>query len=474
MIKQRDESEAVFAREHQQEIEKIEQLRQNALTQLGDFTPDPRDEEFEYEAEYQARLKHELLEYTQHKQAIMDLWQETATQALARLEDRKQQTLTDLSAEILYLLAQRYLLLSADLTNFKYQLLAGELHCQAALSVLGITHTVTATVPMPREVAKLYRHQADRFCLAVTLAFTEQPNLQIAGAELRILGEGHYPATVTAFDFAELGKRQILAPIAIHGWSRAQVQERQAKTAMCLQLPVVFHDLLKDGNPGPSLVVIPSGIFQMGSPATEKDRRADENLHAVTIETPFAVGIYAVTFAEYDLYCQATGLPKPKDEGWGRGNQPVINVNWQEANTYCQWLSLETRQTYRLLTEAEWEYAARAGSTTASWWGDTIDLHKANYNLNSGNTLAVDQFEPNPWGLYQVHGNVWDWCSSLYDAYDNLKELLPADEKDSGRRSMRGGSWNDIARGLRSANRSRAACSNANYFRGFRICRSLC
>ena len=169
----------------------------------------------------------------------------------------------------------------------------------------------------------------------------------------------------------------------IHGWSAQQVQALQQQTALVLKVSVEFHDTFKDGSQGPAMLVIPTGEFLMGSPDDESGRRDSEGpQHKVVIAKPFAMGRYAVTFEEYDHFCEAVGREKPSDVGWGRDRRPVINLSWEDAIAYCTWLSQETGAAYRLPSEAEWEYAARAGTTTAFWWGDDIDTTRANYNGN--------------------------------------------------------------------------------------------
>ncbi|MDS4068989.1 MAG: SUMF1/EgtB/PvdO family nonheme iron enzyme [Candidatus Competibacter sp.] len=134
-----------------------------------------------------------------------------------------------------------------------------------------------------------------------------------------------------------------------------------APSSSSLKPFTVFRDRLRDGGDGPAMIVIPAGEFWMGSPESEEGRRSDERRHRVRIEQPFAIGRYAVTFDEYECFCAATGRRKPEDEGWGRGNRPVINVSWYDALGYTEWMSAQTAQAYRFPTEAEWEYAARAG-----------------------------------------------------------------------------------------------------------------
>jgi len=142
--------------------------------------------------------------------------------------------------------------------------------------------------------------------------------------------------------------------------------------------PTVFHDSPKDGSQGPAMVVIPSGSFQMGSPAGEPRHDGDEGpVHEVMLH-PFAMGRTQVTFDQYDRFAKATGRKKPYDRGWGRGERLVIHVSWQDATAYAAWLSDQTGQSYRLPTEAEWEYAARAGTSTPFWTGDCIHTESGN------------------------------------------------------------------------------------------------
>jgi formylglycine-generating enzyme required for sulfatase activity len=226
----------------------------------------------------------------------------------------------------------------------------------------------------------------------------------------------------------------------------------------------------KDLDLGPEMVVVPPGSFIMGSSETD----AEKPPHEVTIRAPFAVGRFAVAFEEWD----AAGLqPKPEDQGWGRGWRPVINVSWQDAKAYAAWLSKTTGKAYRLLSEAEWEYCCRAGTTTAYWWGDSITTEQANYNNERKQTVPVDSFEPNPWGLYQVHGNVWEWCEDNWHL--NYQGGPPLDGSvwprgDVSLRVLRGGAWLYHSPGLlRSAVRSRIQPSDRYDGIGLRVARTL-
>jgi formylglycine-generating enzyme required for sulfatase activity len=221
----------------------------------------------------------------------------------------------------------------------------------------------------------------------------------------------------------------------------------------------IFKDRLKDGHFGPQMVWIPAGRFRMGDIQGGGD--SDEKpVHYVSINR-FAMSRYEVTFAEYDKFVEVTGREKPDDEGWGRGNRPVINVSWHDANAYAKWLSEETGQKYRLPTEAEWEYAARAGTETKYWWGNEIGSNKANCrNKSCGDrfkyTAPVGSFAPNPFGLYDTAGNVWEWtCSKYSSSYNGSEKSCSSNgHASSNPLSLRGGSWGLVATWVRSANRN--------------------
>lgn len=214
----------------------------------------------------------------------------------------------------------------------------------------------------------------------------------------------------------------------------------------------------------PEMVVIPAGTFLMGSPPGEEGRWDDEGpQHRVTIGKRFAIGRYAVTFAAYDHFCEVTKRVKPSDEGWGRGRRPVINVSWEDAKAYGEWMSVETGQLYRLPSEAEWEYACRAGTTTPFSFGATITPVQANYDGNSGygggpkgvdreQTVSVGSLPASPWRLHEMHGNVWEWCLDGKRTYTGKAVTDPLGPIDPGvDRGLRGGSWNYAAHHMRSA-----------------------
>ncbi|OAD21851.1 Sulphatase-modifying factor domain protein [Candidatus Thiomargarita nelsonii] len=186
---------------------------------------------------------------------------------------------------------------------------------------------------------------------------------------------------------------------------------------------------------------------------------------------------YEVTFAEYDKFAKATGREKPYDRGWGRGNRPVINVSWHDATAYAEWLSQQTGQKYRLPTEAEWEYAARAGTETKYWWGNDLGENKANCSNGSCKdrfeyTAPVGSFAANPFGIYDTAGNVWEWVCSEYERKSSGKERLCAKNiNENSRLSLRGGAWDIDASGMRSAIRDGGGPTGRIDFVGLRLAR---
>ena len=281
----------------------------------------------------------------------------------------------------------------------------------------------------------------------------------------------------------------------------------------------------KDHDAGPEMVVVPDGKFLMGSPESEAGRPSKAELEqheflgaegprrTVDIAKPIAVGRYSITRGQFSAFVAATdhktdgGAWVLKDGQYIRDpnaswrspgfaqddSHPVVCVNWNDAKAYAAWLTNATGKPYRLLSESEREYVARAVHSTAVphppfWWGDTITTDQANYNGeyvygSQGKkgqyrkaTMPVGSFAPNPWGLYQVHGNVWEWCE---DVWHKTYEGAPPDSSawlqggDSGRRVVRGGSWNYYPQYLRSANRSRYTTVVRSNFLSFRLARTL-
>ncbi|MDM8558254.1 SUMF1/EgtB/PvdO family nonheme iron enzyme [Candidatus Parabeggiatoa sp. HSG14] len=236
----------------------------------------------------------------------------------------------------------------------------------------------------------------------------------------------------------------------------------------------VFRDRLQDGSKAPEMVWIPAGRFRMGDIQGGGDDD-EKPVHSVSVNR-FAMGRYEVTFAEYDKFAQATGRGKPSDSGWGRGNRPVINVSWNDATAYTEWLSQQTGEQYRLPTEAEWEYAARAGTETKYWWGNDVGSNKANcYGNDCGDsfeyTAPVGSFQPNRFGLYDTVGNVYEWTCSEYENKYKGKEKQCLGKNRANRRVLRGGSWYSYPSYSRAASRYRDDPVIRNYVVGLRLVR---
>ncbi|MCP4695932.1 MAG: formylglycine-generating enzyme family protein, partial [Gammaproteobacteria bacterium] len=224
----------------------------------------------------------------------------------------------------------------------------------------------------------------------------------------------------------------------------------------------------------PEMVLIPGGVFMMGD-IQGKGHSNKKPVHEVTLDD-FYIGKYEVTFAEYDLFAKAAGMEKPNDRGWGRGNRPVINVSWHDATAYAKWLSDQTGHAYRLPTEAEWEYAARAGSETAYAFGNDENRlgEYAWFYKNAGKkTHRVGKKKANAWGLYDMHGNVWEWVRDWYGNYPAEAQTNPTGPDTGSRQVVRGGSWLNDARYCRSAYRNAwSGPVNRDSGTGFRLART--
>ncbi|WP_201244401.1 SUMF1/EgtB/PvdO family nonheme iron enzyme [Halochromatium salexigens] len=237
----------------------------------------------------------------------------------------------------------------------------------------------------------------------------------------------------------------------------------------------------------PEMVALKAGCFEMGSPPNEGGGR-DEAQHEVCVDA-FKIGKYEVTFSQYDRFAQATNRQPPNDEGWGRGNRPVINVSWEDASAYAAWLSETTGQAYRLPTEAEWEYAARAGTETPYYWGRKThdactyaNVHDQTSARENGfswphhtcddgyaQTAPVGQYQANAWELHDMLGNVWEWTCSAYDREYGGAEQRCASSNHSGSRAIRGSSWHGQTGLVRAAARRAILPWNGYGALGFRL-----
>ena len=238
-----------------------------------------------------------------------------------------------------------------------------------------------------------------------------------------------------------------------------------------------FIDALESGGVGPLMVKVPPGTYRMGCVSETRCFRNELPVLDVEIKTQFAVSKFEVTFDDYDRFTDATGYRRAETRsGWARGGHPVINVNRMDAMAYADWLSSETGRPYRLPTEAEWEYAARASSAQAYYWGNETGAGRANcggcmeYRRWRG-TMPVGSFAANAWGLHDLHGNVWEWVANCSDAD---RGVVGADTEqpmsDACRRAVRrGGSWTNSPRRIRSASRNIIAATLRASNTGFRV-----
>ncbi|MFO1434729.1 MAG: SUMF1/EgtB/PvdO family nonheme iron enzyme [Candidatus Competibacteraceae bacterium] len=279
-----------------------------------------------------------------------------------------------------------------------------------------------------------------------------------------------------------------------------------------------FQDKLNDGTLGPKMRVIPAGTFLMGSPDGETGRdKEDEKQHQVDIDKAFAIGKYEVTVGQFKKFVEMTNYQTEAEEANGcyswTGSEwkqdiskswknpgflqddsyPVVCGSWNDAMAYVDWLSGQTGEKYRLPTEAEWEYAARAGTTTARYWGDDPDKGCAFANgadqtlkkefkwTNSSvmdcqdgyaYTAPVGKFKPNAFGLYDMLGNVWEWtCSEYKTVYSGAEKDCIADKNSNNLRVLRGGSWYTVPKWLRGAARGWHFPHDRSDYRGFRLAR---
>jgi len=253
--------------------------------------------------------------------------------------------------------------------------------------------------------------------------------------------------------------------------------------ALAIESGTVFRDPLTNGQQGPELVALPAGSFILGD-SLNRGNDNERPPRLIHIQQAFALGRYEVTFADWQLYADATDKPMPDNEGWGLSAQrPVINVSWLAAQGYCQWLSKVSGQRYRLPTEAEWEYAARAGSQSYYWWGEQLDSPEDMPRAHcrgcgtprqiESKTAQVGQFAPNAFGLYDTAGNVWEWTASSFVAPFDGSENSQAGLLDNSPRVTRGGAWNSGPVYLRSSLRNSKQPQIKDYAQGLRVLREL-
>ena len=302
--------------------------------------------------------------------------------------------------------------------------------------------------------------------------------------DLTLSDEFHFVHARVAFSEGRIkaamdSANRYLSAAGTSGKNSGEASELLAQAEQ-LQLPIL-----------PEMVVIPEGSFRMGCVSGIECLDFWKPVHEVRVAS-FELSMYEVTFEEYDRFSAATGHERADDEGWGRGRRPVINVSWEDAVVYTEWLSSQTGERYRLPTEAEWEYAARAGSTTWYHFGnDASQLCRYGNHLDASadsrwrntacsdgfvnRTAAVGTYQPNAWGLHDMHGNVEEW---VQDCWNNSYRGAPADgsawtRENCQSRGIRGGSWNHNYFELRVAHRSFNLYYMEGFFNGFRVARTL-
>lgn len=274
-----------------------------------------------------------------------------------------------------------------------------------------------------------------------------------------------------------------------------QIKQLQRTTAEEHRLSPHFHDTLKIGSRGPELAIIPAGRFEMGSEPSEHGHQRDEApRHLTMIQKPFALGIYPITGEEFRLFRQDTEWFLRPELIWHEGRYPVINIRMEDTKLFLTWLSLQTGQKYRLPTEAEWEYAARAGTTTPFYHGEDVSCREVHFNpffpyreqqedrpwylprcFPSPKASEVGLRTPNAWGLHDMHGNVWEftqdhWTTSHLNAN---RDGSPSVAASPYWYATKGGSWFDPAARARSAARKKRYMDEMDTNLGFRVVREL-
>lgn len=324
----------------------------------------------------------------------------------------------------------------------------------------GLQDNWTVTIKAPGRstntirITWLENYEEERIVLA-----SQSASIQTGDETTFITLDGQYTTSGQGFDFDSDG--------------RSNLVERQIGT----------NPLVADAESfipnEPETVFINGACFDLGSPDSEAGRDSSEDFYSACVND-YAIGKYEVTFEQYDQFATITGRAKPDDEGWGRGAMPVTNVSWQEATDYAQWLSEITNKNYRLPKEHEWEYAARAGTTTAFNTGNTLTEDQANFNASvsyngapvggrSTQSRTVGSYGANSWGIYDMHGNQSEWTCSrftfFYSAAATTCESFGVDTDYT----IRGGSWSSPAAELRSAHRFRDEGIRRYFYVGFRV-----
>ena len=290
---------------------------------------------------------------------------------------------------------------------------------------------------------------------------------------------GHY--YMAALQILDASERELEAKRQHEAEERAH-QERSEAAEERRRAEGAFADPLRSGGNGPDMVVIPAGEFRMGCRSLLECVHSEKPVHDVSILQPFAVSKYEITFEQWDRCTSAGGCNghRAADEDWGRQNRPVVNVSWEDAQAYVSWLSKETGGDYRLPSESEWEYAARAGTTTRYFWGSDSGKNRANCNGYcrdqwKSTTAPVGSFAANAFGLYDLHGNVYEWTEDCWnDSYTGApSEGSPWVKGDCANRVIRGGSWLSHPERATVSRRTNAPVFERANSIGFRVARTI-
>jgi len=281
----------------------------------------------------------------------------------------------------------------------------------------------------------------------------------------------------------------------VHELSRPEIQALQAEAAVARDMEVFFSDAMKDGGCGPELALIPPGMFEMGSTPAEYGHRSEEApLHYVCMQNAFAMGRHTVTSEEFERFIEATGWHKRSDLVWNKGRFPMINIGIEDARQYLNWLSDQTGVVYRLPTEAEWEYACRAGTLTPFCFGEDVSCREVHFNASFPyiearesrrwflprcfplpKAIMVGSLPANDWGLHEMHGNVQEFTGTAWVAshVNANRDGTPSEAGDPDRIVVKGGSWFDAAVQARSAARMPRMRMEIDVNLGFRVLRQL-
>lgn len=303
-------------------------------------------------------------------------------------------------------------------------------------------------------------------CLCAAVALFMVP---LAGAEAPATASDACRANLDCNQAAKVARPPERAkPPRLDQWARLAVSQPVSTAPVGGAAPKIDDPLL-----GSTLVLVPGGCYSL--PRDSSQESASPSPAELCVQ-PFYIGALEVTFEAFDQFAEATGRKLPDDEGWGRGQRPVVNVNVYDAMAFAKWLSRKHRVRYRLPTEVEWEHAARAGSDTRYPWGDELGVGRANCDgcgsrWDDEQTAPVGSFAPNRWGLYDMIGNVAEWTCSMRDPDPTVSFTGCDSIYETRRRAYRNGAWSDPPELLEPGSRDWNAAMRRTDDVGFRLVR---